>query len=61
MSAGKNAIPLSEENQKWKNVGLPGFTCSSCGYHGAGYELLCEDDNATLYCPQCKTVGWIWD
>lgn len=60
MSAGKNAIPLIEENPKWKDS-LPFFTCSGCGYQGKGHELLCEEDSDTLYCPQCGTAGWIWD
>ena len=60
MSAGKNAIPLIEENPNWKDD-LPSFTCNGCGYTGKGHELLCEEDNETLYCPQCETAAWVWD
>ena len=60
MSAGKNAIPLEEENIEWRSAGLPSFTCE-CGYSGAGHELLCEEDETTLYCPQCGCAGWVWD
>lgn len=59
MSAGNNAIPLIKENVNWKDK-LPSFTCE-CGYHGKGHELLCEEEETTLYCPQCGTAGWIWD
>jgi len=59
MSAGENAIPLIEENKNWRDQ-LPGFTCS-CGYSGKGHELLCEEDETTLWCPVCGTAGWIWD
>lgn len=61
MSAGKDAIPLSEENPNWENSGLPDFTCETCGYHGKGYELLCEPDDDTLWCPNCGLASWIWD
>ncbi|KKM17255.1 hypothetical protein LCGC14_1677560 [marine sediment metagenome] len=59
MSAGKNAIPLIEGNKKWKDK-LPGFICN-CGYSGKGHELLCEDDDTTMWCPMCETAGWIWN
>jgi len=59
MSAGKNARPLIEENPEWKDQ-LPSFTCD-CGYSGLGHELLCEEDETTLYCPLCGLAAWIWD
>ena len=61
MSAGPNAIPLSEENPEWLREDLPGFTCQGCGYSGKGHELLCEEDDTTLWCPQCETAAWIWN
>ena len=61
MSAGKNAIPLIKENPEWETIGLPSFTCQGCGYQGKGHELLCEDNETTMWCPQCGTAGWVWD
>ena len=59
MSAGKNAIPLYSENPEWMNE-LPTFICI-CGFRGKGHELLCENDDDTLWCPSCKTAVWAWD
>ena len=59
MSAGKNAIPLSEENPEWLKTDIPDFKCD-CGYIGKGHELLVEEDNDTMYCPMCTTAAWIW-
>ena len=54
MGASDQAIPLSEENPKWiKNLKYSKVVCPG-GYKGPGHELLCEDDNDTHYCPQCK-------
>ena len=60
MSAGNKAIPLIKENPEWKDK-LPSFTCESCGYQGNGHELLCEEDETTLYCPVCRTAAWVWN
>lgn len=60
MSAGKDAIPLIEENPAWKDK-LPGFICNGCGTRGKGHDLLCEEDDTTLWCPNCGTSDWIWD
>ena len=60
MSAPDNAIPLKEENPDWAGQ-LPGFHCPACNYSGMGEELLCTDDDDTLWCPMCRTSGWIWD
>lgn len=61
MSAPENAIPLSEENPEWTGCDLPSFTCTCCEYEGEGHELLCVEDNDTLWCPICGSVDWIWD
>ena len=62
MGAGPKAIPLYEENSEWKkSLSATTFTCQGCNYHGFGYELLCEDDEDTLWCPRCGTAGWAWD
>lgn len=66
MSAGPDAKPLGEKgwtDDKGKPISpekLPSFTCD-CGYQGMASELLAEEDNDTLYCPQCTTAAWIWD
>ena len=59
MSAGDKAITLAEENPNWKECDWR-FTCD-CGYQGIAPELLVEEDDTTLWCPQCRTTGWIWD
>lgn len=60
MSAPDHAIPLSEENPNWKKEkGFPDFKCP-CGYEGRGHELLCVDESETLWCPVCRTSGWVW-
>ena len=59
MSASSKAITLSEDNPNWIKC-RRGFTCE-CGYKGVAPELLVEEDNATMYCPQCRCAGWIWD
>ena len=60
MSAGPEAIPLIDENPIWIDE-LPFFTCLNCGYQGIGHELLCEEGDTTLWCPQCRTASWVWD
>jgi len=58
MSALDTAIPLAEENPNWKEVNLE-FKCG-CGYRGHVSELLCVEDNDTMWCPVCLTAGWVW-
>lgn len=64
MPAPDNAIPLGEENTAWKNPmeHYPTWQCP-CGSYGKLHELLGDPatDNATLWCPGCKTAGWAWD
>jgi hypothetical protein len=61
MSAGPKAKPLAEENKEWLKCDWS-FICEyGCGYSGLAHELLAEEDEDTLYCPQCGTAGWIWD
>lgn len=60
MSAGPNAIPLSKENPEWLKR-TNSFICNNCGYKGIVYELLCEEDDDTLWCPQCRLADWGWD
>lgn len=69
MSAGKDAEPLGAENWLDENGKpmtleqaaevLPGVECE-CGWSGILCELLCEEDESTLWCPQCRTAGWIY-
>ncbi len=59
MSAGPNAKPLGVEGWNCPVEELPQFTCG-CGAAGRADELLAEDDNDILYCPQCETAGWEW-
>ena len=59
MSAGDKAITLAEENPNGYVFNW-GFTCE-CGYRGVAGELLVEPDDTTMWCPQCRCAGWIWD
>ncbi len=59
MSASDKAITLAEDNPNWKTCHWA-FTCE-CGCKGEAWELLVEEDNTTMYCPQCRNAGWIWD
>lgn len=34
--------------------------CEGCGWEGTVDELLCVDDEETLWCPQCGTSGWVY-
>lgn len=60
MSAPDHAIPLSKENVDWETANLSDFKCFGCGYKGKGCELLCVDESETLWCPICRTSGWVW-
>ena len=60
MSAPKHAVPLREENPDWSNVKAT-ITCQGCGWHGEVADLLCVDKSETLWCPQCRTSGWVYD
>ena len=59
MSAPDDAITLGEESSGWKKVDL-NFTCF-CGHKGRVSELLCVDDDETVWCPVCKASGFTWD
>lgn len=70
MSAGPDAKPLGEWGWHDPETGkqippseLPWFTCQdpTCGYHGRANELLVEDDDTNMYCPQCGLMNWWWD
>jgi len=68
MSAPKNAKPIGADG--WQdadgNLMTVGrvkkemrVTCF-CGFKGHIGQLLCskDDDEETLWCPQCRTSGW---
>lgn len=67
MSAPNDAITLEEyaDHADWgmANAKHLTFECTGCGYKGAAGELLTEPEgsNQTLWCPQCRTSGWVWD
>jgi hypothetical protein len=62
MGAPKEAITLKEENPKWakKNVDAK-IKCRGCGYKGWRSELLCVEDEDTLWCPQCRSIAWVYE
>ena len=60
MSASDHAVPLYEENAESKTAGLSDFKCLGCGYKGKAGELLCVKEEDTLWCPICRTSGWVW-
>jgi len=31
-----------------------------CGWKGVVDDLLGVDDEETLWCPQCRTTGWVY-
>ena len=59
MAAPNYAEPIGDPDDGEE---LPDFECECCGYEGNGRELLGvdPDENTTLWCPQCRTSGWIW-
>ena len=58
MSAGKQAIPLAQENPDWKEH-PERVLCVICQWQGFHHELLCEPDEETVWCPQCRGSRWI--
>lgn len=40
---------------------LPKVKCQGCGWSGGIWELLAVDEEETMWCPLCKTSGWIYD
>ena len=58
MSAGPNSIPLWKESIEWKTDPAGRVWCQGCNWKGQHYELLCEPDEETVWCPQCKGPGW---
>lgn len=57
MSASKKTLAQDTVNHEgaWEPV-----YCQGCGWRGNLGELLISEyeDNETLYCPQCKWLGW---
>ncbi len=67
MSAPKHAYPIGKPTRDSGNKDeianletLPVFECDCCGYVGGGKELLGVDDESTMWCPICRTSGWVW-
>lgn len=52
MSAPSHAVALREENQNWAE--LSATVACACGYRGSMYELLCIEEDETLWCPVCR-------
>ena len=38
---------------------LPGVHCE-CGWGGVLCELLMDEEETTLYCPECRTTKWAY-
>ena len=65
MSAPECAITLEEKNENWAkgSSSRAGVTCD-CGWKGKVPDLLCDprpNATTTLWCPQCRTAGWVFD
>jgi hypothetical protein len=60
MSAGPDAIPMWQENAKWKQNAKEPVQCYGCEWKGQAYDLLCEADSQTLWCPQCRSTNWVF-
>ena len=54
-------MPLHQANITWKKTQLGTVTCSTCGWRGEFYELLCEMDNRMLWCPKCSSRRWYYN
>lgn len=39
---------------------LPEFQCLGCNHVGKGEHLLGVNDEETMWCPRCRTSGWVW-
>jgi hypothetical protein len=60
MSAPEHAIPLQDENADWAKgeTKRTRVICMSCDWKGYMYELLCVDEETTMWCPICRSAGW---
>jgi rubrerythrin len=60
MPAPDYAEALLKVNSTWRESKLF-FKCSQCKHRGHVSELLCVDDEKTLWCPICKTANMKWE
>jgi len=60
MPAPDYAITLLELNENWKYSQLK-YICTACGHKGHVSELLCVDEERTLWCAECKTANTKWE
>jgi hypothetical protein len=63
MSAPNNADRIGKDNKDTKGRDCGHFTCQCCGFTGEICELLGvdQDDDPTLWCPQCRTSAIEFD
>ncbi len=64
MSAPDNAITLREDVKFNPIEGDESLLETSvkcvCGFKGNAGDLLCTQEETTMWCPQCKTSAWQW-
>ena len=60
MPAPLHAISLLELNENWKHSELR-YICTSCKHKGHVSELLCVDEERTLWCGNCETANIEWE
>lgn len=52
----KDGAPVTSERIERMKV-----RCQGCRWRGHVGELLGEDDESTLWCPQCGGATWVYD
>ena len=60
LSAPKNARPLKEDSPGWANLKKGIWFKCDCGRVGHISDLLCVNDETTMWCPKCKQDHWNW-
>jgi len=60
MPAPDHAITLLELNENWKYSQLR-YYCTGCSHMGPASELLCVDEERTLWCGKCRTANTKWE
>ena len=60
MPAPDHAKTLLSVNNTWQESKLK-YKCTNCGHRGHVSELLCVEEEKTLWCPECLTANTEWE